>query len=253
MNVALIAPTKFLDQLCDARPVQMALAHMILEDVQYRRFYTDRSDLVIMDNSLIELGDAVDFELLVNAASLINPKEVILPDAFRDGQKTISRFLDVITYSDQFTWATNFVVAHGRHNAEWVECFDFFNQHPHAHTIGIPKVLDEIWEPGGRIGACAFLESSGRIREDKNYHLLGVWTDPIEILCLSKFEWIRSVDTALPIHAGMSGCHFGPTGLNGVDKPRRPHRYFPIKDLFYPDIVQHNIEILDGWAQGEQW
>lgn len=258
MRVALIAPTKMLPDLGN-RVMQMALAHLVLEDPEYRRFYADagsRGITVMMDNSLMELGDSVGSDVVFTAANLIEPAEIIIPDSSRNKALTIKRFHDFLGDVDAMgttPWLRNAVVAHGESNAEWLACFDFFNEHPDAHVICIPKVLDKIWNPGGRLGALAYLRASHRFKINKTYHLLGIWTDPLEILFASWFNNIRSVDTALPIHAGLQGVQFGPMGLNGQAKPRRPHRYFPLEQFRHRDVIDYNIAVLDAWAEGRVW
>lgn len=267
MDIALISPTSILKNFCLTSKVQMCLAHRILsEDSEYIEFYRKQSDngaTVILDNSLWELGDAMTIDKLIEAAKLVKPTELIVPDVFRDGPATLKRFNNFTFQamaagfdgpcSEEYPWQKNFVVVHGKDRQEWLECFDALNENHLAHTIGLPKVLDDIWNPGGRIGCVSFLEATGRVSPEKRYHCLGIWDDPIEVLCLSRHKWIRSLDTALPIHAGMHGIRFD--GMLGLSRrrPRRPHIYFDVsaEDL-EPRLmdIQHNVLLLQEWANG---
>lgn len=267
MEIALIVPTSVLDDFCSTSKVQMCLAHRVLSDEVYASFYrrvaSDPRNIVIMDNSLWELGDAMSFEKLIEACQKVKPTELIIMDKFRDGPGTIKQF-NAYTFMafcagtgdgpcrEEYPWQRNFVVAHGKDREEWLECFDFFNEHHLAHTIGLPKVLDEIWTPGGRIGCVEFLEATGRVRADKAYHCLGIWGDPIEVLILNRHGWIRSLDTALPIHAGLRDVKFHPELGLSRQRTKRPHVYFEIEreEIMKHAAITHNVSLLRRWANG---
>jgi len=263
MNVALIVPTKFIDSMCTGRDVQMALAHMVLESDEYRAAYwklTEAGSYIILDNSLIELGAAMTIEQLARAAQMIGADEVILPDAFRDADETL-RMTEAALKAFSGVGADHvrfMAVVHGADNTSWLHCFDEMVQNPRIDVLGLPKVLDEIWSPGGRVGCCSYLEATGRISQagTKQFHALGIWTDPIEVLMLRERRWLRSIDTALPFHAGMHGVRFNGHGFPRGIRPKRPRRYF---DVQFPlpgttdgahalEAISYNIQVLDVWA-----
>lgn len=262
MELALIAPTSLLSTFCMTSRVQMCLAHRVLEDEQYRDFYHTASQnglIVTMDNSLWELGEAMTFDKLMEACKLIGPTELIAPDRFRDGPSTLQmlqEFVDKMhrVFGDgEVPFGGIFAVSHGKDREEWLDCFDRLNDNPFVATIGLPKVLSEIWDPGGRIGCVEFLEATGRIVEGKNYHCLGIWTDPIEVMLLAKHKWIRSLDTALPIHAGMQSIRFDPELGLSRRRPKRPHIYFDATTEQLRDKmadIQYNILTMQQWMNG---
>ena len=269
MELALIAPTSVLD-LYATSTVTMCLAHQVLQDPIYAEHYRDLSmklrvrtkrlqGTVIMDNSLWELGNPMTIEDLQKACEVVRPTELIVPDAFRDGPKTVellTKFLDAIgTVLDGLPWRRNLAVAHGKDREEWLECFDTLNEHAYVHTVGLPKVLDDIWTPGGRVGCLMFLEASRRIHTDahKEYHCLGLWDDPIEVLLLSRFSWLRSLDTALPIHAGLQATRFHPELGLSRRRTRRPSTYFDLpreRIMVCVKDINHNVNLLKRWARG---
>ncbi len=259
MEICLIAPANLLGRYCQNSNIQMCLAHRVLEeDDDYVTFYERQSQdgqIVIMDNSLWELGEAMCLEDLMYAVSIIQPQELIIPDMFGKSDETIDmteKFLDEI--GSVRRWERNFVVPHGKDRQDWIKCFDYFSDQFYAHVIGLPKVLDDIWEPGGRIGCLSFLEATGRIRTDKIYHALGIRNDPIELLMLSKFKWLRSLDTALPIHAGIQGIQFDSQFGLSRRRPKRPEKYFDTEWRHvnqFESIIQVNVDLTLAWAKGE--
>jgi len=263
MKIANIVPTAYLD-LIEDRPVHMALAHLALDSTEYAEWYheqAERGSFVILDNSLIELGQALPMHDLLRAAELCGATEVILPDVFKDSRGTVASVKKALTEIDQLEdiiprgIATSLMcVVHGADREDWIECYDELARSVLSESIstfGIPKVLDEVWSPGGRIGCTTFLQQSGRINPRKAYHLLGIWTDPIEVRMQSIHPWIRSLDTALPFHAGQHGLRFTSTGLPRGVRPKRPHRFFEMPrnlDSHSITSVKFNINVLDKWS-----
>ena len=258
MEICLIAPTGLLERYCKDSSVQMCLAHKVLSDFDYAAFYAAQAmngQIVILDNSLWELGAAMSTEDLFEACDIVRPTELIVPDMFGKSDETIEtteKFIDAIGLD--CSWGRNLVVPHGQDRQDWIKCFDYFSSQDYAHVIGLPKVLDDIWEPGGRIGCLAFLEATGRIKPDKLYHALGIRNDPIELLMLSKFKWLRSLDTALPIHAGIQGIQFDSQYGLSRRRPKRPEKYFDIEWRHvnqFESIINTNVALTLAWARGE--
>lgn len=241
------------------RPYHMALTHLVLTNEYYRRLYAEISRLggyVILDNSLMEKGhEAMNIFDVLRAADQINAREIVLPDVFRDGPNTL-RTADEVLHGfaldgvrGRYTFA---VVAHGRDKREWLDCYKVLcNEYGSVGCIHIPKVMDTIW-PGGRAALCAYLDATGQVARHKRYHLLGVWTDPIELAACSNFAWLRSCDTALPGQAALQRVGLNGLGLVGEQKPKRPDGYF---DRYWDYnsfmLLEQNIRAIDGLARGE--
>ena len=69
--------------------MHMFLTHMVEKYPAYTEAARNAPGYKILDNSLIELGGAVDLERVVKAAEYIGADEIILPDVFQDGSATI--------------------------------------------------------------------------------------------------------------------------------------------------------------------
>lgn len=76
----------------------LLLAHDVIEhSKRYEAFFKRRDCTIIMDNSVIELGDAVTASMLYDACSIVNATCVVIPDVLERGQDThfaATRFLD---------------------------------------------------------------------------------------------------------------------------------------------------------------
>lgn len=257
MELCVIPPTSGL-HLAKPFKYQLALAHMVLSKDDYTNQYATMAlegSKIILDNSLYELNCAMSTEDLTTACMRLGGVyELILPDSFRSAEETIHKtelFLKHVEHMSDIKslWERNFVVPHGSSMREWLKCFDWFSSQPYAHTIGLPKILDDIWA-GGRVGCCLFLEQTGRIDPTKQYHCLGIRNDPMEALLLSRFKWIRSLDTALPIHAGLQNVKFSNRYGLLDRRTKRPENYFDRSTEEYLDLINHNISLLQEWCQG---
>lgn len=70
-----------------------ALVHLFKDNPDYFEFYKESVDMgrmVILDNSLYELGEAFDMKEYAEWIKKLNPTYYILPDAFWDSGKTIN-------------------------------------------------------------------------------------------------------------------------------------------------------------------
>lgn len=266
MHLSIIAPTALLQSICGGQKVQFCIVHQTLKNLEYAAFYADEASkpdtTVIMDNGIWELGSSMSFEDLMEASRNILPDELIAPDVLYNMPETLkatAEFLARLKHfrgnvgSHPFLRFENFAVPQGKNRRDWLYCFDNFNSNPDIRTIGIPKTLNKNWKPGGRLGCMSYLESTDRIRYDKQYHALGVH-DPSEFLQLSKFDWLRSVDTALPVHIGMSEIAFCfQNGLIGQSRPRRPKGFFDVElplSVIAATCVNSNVFIARNWASG---
>lgn len=266
LDIAFIAPTCILDRVCWGHNAQMALAHIVLEDPDYAAFYrrcVEQHMRVILDCSTWELGSAMSPDDLFEACDMIGyPAELVLPDVYQDMYSTIQLTEDFVNGMAEIqkgsrVWEYNLVVPQGKDWEEWIRCYDYYVKQPYVHTIAIPKSLDDPergFHPGGRIGAVTFLERTGRVDHSKRYHALGLWHDPIEILMLSGFDWITSLDCALPVHAGLQGVRFDTSFGVSRRRPRRPKQYFDLSlKVIAPELktIDHNVMLALQWARGQ--
>ncbi len=260
IHFAHIAPLSVLQKhlFSDSFLYHMALAFEVLHNEKYRSLYQRLSlkgRYIILDNSLWELGHALRTKELINAVKAIGASEVVATDVFRNNdatRKKTQQFIEIIRSSDLPVKIQ--AVAQGYNEFDWVQCFDWMNTNAEIDTIALPKVLDDFWHPGGRLGAISFLESSGRVRNNKAYHLLGIWSDPIEVLYIrKKFPWIRSIDSALPIHAALShivlNSELGLHAPEVIGRPHRPKDYFNIvPTISQEENIVQNIRIVAQWC-----
>lgn len=177
--------------------MHMFLTHMVEKYPAYTEAARNAPGYKILDNSLIELGGAVDLERVLAAAEKIGADEIILPDVFQKGPETAEAVRAAIKYM-QDKWPNRdwpyklMAVAQGRDEEEWYECYQELLEMPDVDVIGIPKVLAKM-HPGGRPHFVNELCNLGR----KPHHLLGLWYSITELQEYRDLGMIRSCDTVL--------------------------------------------------------
>lgn len=200
-------------QLCGIVPVDktewmykdkivMTLAHLFEKYPDtYGKVNLDHpKNYVIMDNSVVELGSTFTIDKMVALADKQIVDELILPDGYPSGKKTVELVKESIKWlkdNDRLGCYKLMGVCHGENYEEFVETFNTLNNMPEIDVLGIPKVLQK-WLPSKSREEVAniFLNTS------KEIHLLGTWYSLKEIVEMSPeiLSKIRSVDTCLPFY-----------------------------------------------------
>ena len=180
------------------QPIAMCLTHLVKKYPEYRDMVKNRPSncYVILDNSIVELGESVSLQDILNAADEINADEIILRDAYPNGPRTIERIKEDIQYLKNNNLIGKYkimAVCHGENLEEFKQTFEFINSTPEIDVIGIPKVLSK-W-----VGERSKL-SNIFMNTNKQLHFLGSWYSLKELLDLPKNVWdkVRSCDTCIP-------------------------------------------------------
>jgi hypothetical protein len=180
-----------------SQDMHMFLTHLVEKYPFYAKLAKEVKGYKILDNSLIELGGAVDMKRILDAAEAIGADEIILPDVFQKGPETIDAVnMALSELNDRYvnrSWPFKLMaVAQGRDEKEWYECYMALLKNPDIDVIGIPKVLAKM-HPQGRPH---FVNEHCNLTI-KSHHLLGLWYSTKEFEGYNRLEDIRSCDTVL--------------------------------------------------------
>lgn len=255
VEVAVISPIAHMRSMGAGRRFHLLLAHLA-RNRNYVQAVHDMKGYKILDNSLMENGHkAMEMRAVISAAHVLQPDEIVLPDVFCDGRATLDLAAESLAYCTRVGARRRYMVAavaHGKTAQEWLVCYQGLVALG-VDVIHIPKVMDTSWPYGGRAGLVHWLHNTNHRNRFIEHHLLGIWTNPVELASYVYIPWLRSCDTALPIQAAFSNTTLHP--LWGLDplgpKSKRPENYF---DLILTDeqhlIADENIRILDNLAKG---
>lgn len=190
MKLASIVPIKDIQRTFDGQYAMM-LAHL----AKYYPKCQNPGCYKIMDNSLVELGDAVTIEDVWGAGMQCQADEIILPDVFLDGPRTIASVMESIDYlyqTGKIGAMRLMAVCQGKNAEEFERCFRCLSRIPEIHCIGIPKITSTL-HPDGRPHFEYLWHNTS-----KAIHLLGCWTSLDECRKYKHPQLIRSIDTCIP-------------------------------------------------------
>ena len=202
MKLCTIVPLNQKEWMND-RPYTMLLAHLSKAERSYGRWASQLNSYKIMDNSIIELGEAFTLEELLKQASTCHAQEIILPDVFQDGKATIELAKQSYQKIKNSPYKNKFklmVVCHGKTEKEIINNFHALESCDWVDTIGMPKVITS-W--GNRN---QFQDLYMKTR--KEVHYLGCWSSFKEIEEIKDkpvFQKIRTMDTCLPALLSIQG------------------------------------------------
>lgn len=221
LDMAAIVPQNFLHLTAESR-MHMALAHLVGEPgyEQYTEFFANRKkgSYCILDNGVIE-GQPMPIETILKKAEMIHADEIVLPDAYKDSQKTIEMVDEAFAYLKKKNALFKYkcmVVPQGDSMDAWLYCAKHLITHYGMliNTIGIPKhLIDTCKERDARLYAISDLNDEVCL-EGFDIHLLGCWKTPLEVLTIAKaseqgiIPEIRSCDSAIPYVYARSGLRF---------------------------------------------
>lgn len=188
--------------------------HDLMDSV--RDYYT--SAHIIMDNSVVELGDAVEMDWVVDAARFAQANVIVIPDAMSDWTATVTKFQSA---ADRMPDGTRkefefMFVPQGRTMSEFVRCVEaVMSSHPDfIDWIGIPRVAREQHDIS-RVSLTHMIDGVVRgsshskyAKYPVKYHLLGFSNDVLDDIEAARLGIAEGIDSAVPIRAGQVNRRF---------------------------------------------
>ena len=216
MKIAFIPTIHTLET--DDTNYHMALTHLVLKYPQYKEYYSDIGGYIILDNSLIELGDSVDIGTVIEAAEMIVPHEIVLPDVYLDCDATLKTIETVLNRLDKLEIPAEYklqAVAHGKTKDDWQRCWNELNKIDEIDCIAIPKVTTTVF--GHRKDVIQYALKHNL--SNKEVHLLGLWDTIAELKSYTpkQKEAIRGIDTSFVMHSVIDGMSYSRNEFNKPD------------------------------------
>jgi hypothetical protein len=210
-----VAPPQVLRGLKDMSDHIVGRYHLLLaHDVaarpeEYRGLLPDNS-LVIMDNSIIELGEPVDAETMKAALDVVPAQVIVLPDMIRDASRTLELSIqgaaDYARIIDPRV-QTFMAVPQGKDLAELKECAWQLRQIPQVSHWGVGRFVTEML--GTRTDFTSWLwENPAKVitnRFSPFIHLLGFSDNLEDDLTCARYPGVLGIDSAAPVRMGQYG------------------------------------------------
>jgi hypothetical protein len=250
IKIANIVPSAFLDLVNDDS-YHLTLAELVVRDTKYAAYYRHHAtagNFVILDNGAYEFGRTPSIDTLVQAAGIINPSEIVLPDSMHGPDCA----LDTSTMSREGARLlaqaghTRFMaVPHGNNLSEWERCMLSVGAIPHVATIGIAE------KDALKLGVPRFnlISEVHAALPHVDIHLLGMMEDMSDLRSLWIRRTVRGIDGSKLFIWGINGHRVPVSGPLPV-YPGRPPDFFDMPRADVPSskerIARYNME---NWKQ----
>ena len=197
---------------------------------------------VILDNSVIELGGAVDLAVIIEAAAIVKPTTIVLPDVLTDTQGTIDACSKALNdWTDGFAKGNIspqfMIVPQGKSEADWIRCAEYFADDPRINFWGIPRLVVEY--NMSRYGLATLTRA---FNPNRTIHLLGFSNCVQDDIFSASNPHVFGIDSAVPIRAVTQKVPLTIAGLNNMP---------PRGDWF--EAAQFNPEMLVALHKARQW
>lgn len=215
-------------------PYLLVLAHEVLRtpDAFLELLVGRDSDVVILDNGVVELGEPLEFEQLWKAASVVFPDYIVCPDIQYDAEATLQA---TAVWCEEYHSRSDFGavkpalmgVAQGKSAAEAIKCAERLRDFTDA--IGIPKLIKD------RPAVVREVQHMGF----EFIHLLG-FGDPLcdfAAMCIS--AEVLGIDSAVPLHLALMGREC--TVENLLNPPMRRNMYWGLLNYAEYDLSEELI------------
>ena len=265
IQLAFIASVRDTPTLSREGDIDLAFAHLCASHTNYCGYFQESARsgrMVILDNGIMELGNAVDEALLLDVARTIRPALVTPPEVLGAGRATVSLPRDFIARLPQLRLPEEtglLGVVHGRTWGEWSEHYRLFHDELDAVVrIGIPyDLLFDV--PGAKSSPRAtdwmrMIENRVRVVElldeaglnHKPAHLLGI-VDAIELLRQKRFKWVASNDSSTAYVTAQRGQRYDP----GIGIRARKYKIDMMSALEpdKSDLFRHNVMVIRDFAK----
>ena len=208
---------------------QYCLVHLMEEDETYRNHFLQCKDEgipIYLDNSIHELGTAIDGDILLKWINILKPEHIFIPDVWEDKDTSIINArkwskinlprgvekIAVIQAKDIYEAATCYQTYRdlGYKKIAFSYGASYYNKLIFHKNKDLSKAL-------GRFSVISYLYKIGVISDNDKIHLLGT-AYPQEFSWYKGFNFIDSIDTSNPIMATIDKKRYNDWGLDNKPK-----------------------------------
>jgi hypothetical protein len=247
-------PHCLLEKSLQFNDYQYALVHLLETNEEYRNHFLkckENGIEIYLDNSLHELGYAMDDITLLKWINILEPSTFFIPDVWEDTSRSIvnaKRWANIKLPNNVTKCAV--VQAKSYHDAAiCTQTYKDLGYKKIAYSYGAlyyndicPHLNKDLGKAIGRFIVISKLYEQKIISKSDRLHLLGT-ASPVEFGMYKNIECIESIDTSNPIMAAIGEMPYTNMGLSS--KPIANMNNFQDMKLedINEDIIEYNIEM----------
>jgi hypothetical protein len=247
-------PFCLLEKSLEFNDYQYALVHLLESNEEYRNHFLkckEKGIEIYLDNSLHELGYAMDNQTLLKWIDILRPSNFFIPDVWEDYTASVrnAQFWSQIELPEG-VMKVAVVQAKSLHEAILcVQAYKDFGYQKIAFSYGAsyyhelcPHPNVDFGKAVGRFMVLSTIYGSNILTKEDRVHLLGT-ASPIEFGMYKNIQCVESIDTSNPIMAALDHKPYYQLGLS--TKPTaNMNKYQDISlDFINMEILEHNINM----------
>lgn len=252
-----IAPIAVQEKMArDFHGYNLLLAHEVLAHkpkyIDYYSQWINADTFIIMDNSIIELGSPLPADQLIEAASIVKAKCIVLPDRLGDALGTVhdsTAAANTTPLPPNMHWMG---VVQGSTVDEALWCAECLWAIPGVRYLSVPKIIADKNKEHSR---WKYLESLRKIVGDRRcVHLLGFSNYLLDDMVCANHPLVMGIDSATPIwfgnNRGVLPLHLDKKNIK-YEFGKRPKDFWemsPEKGDFVPEMSL-NCERVRDWIR----
>jgi hypothetical protein len=191
----------------------LCVADIVLSHREYAEYYrsrSDRGDWLTLDTAAFE-GTVTPVRDLLEAALMVRPKEIVLPDLYRDANGTIETSIAAAKELRDYGYDGKFmVVPHGQTWHDYLYCAEYLvTELGEEVCIGLIEEIPELY----RMTRCIAVDILSGIFPKAEFHFNGVTEQLDEMFDEEVRARVRSADTSKFVVWGLNGVNVDPIKL----------------------------------------
>ena len=238
---------------------QLLLAHeVVANEVMYRAFaksFRERhpGGIIILDNSLIELGGSVNYDVMVVATNIVKPDFIVLPDVLMDMKGSIDAFakayyewlplLPLANKNAGFLGVVQGVSQNEMRNCAAAYACHSIGKNKHLKALGLPRAYTN--KGGSRVKLADFIWQNFRLP----IHLMGFSEHFSDDMRAVRMPGVMGIDSATPLRAGFEDNRYCYAG--GPPMKVQRENFFLLSRSVTADMI-YNIAFIRGIIDGSR-
>ena len=247
-------PFCLLEESLKFNDYQYALPHLLESNEEYRNHFLKCKEMgveIYLDNSLHELGYAMDNETLLKWVDILKPSTLFIPDVWEDYAASVRNAKQWATVKMPAN-TTKVAVVQAKSFHEALLCVQAYKDLGYkkiAFSYGASYYNDICPHPNkdlgkaiGRYMVIYELYKQNTLTKFDRVHLLGT-ASPIEFGMYKNIECIESIDTSSPIMAAIGEMPYTKMGLHMKPLANMNKHQDMSLDFVNEDLVEYNVEM----------
>ena len=247
-------PFCLLEESLKFNDYQYALPHLLESNEEYRNHFLKCKEMgveIYLDNSLHELGYAMDNETLLKWVDILKPSTLFIPDVWEDYAASVRNAKQWATVKMPAN-TTKVAVVQAKSFYEALLCVQAYKDLGYkkiAFSYGASYYNDICPHPNkdlgkaiGRYMVIYELYKQNTLTKFDRVHLLGT-ASPIEFGMYKNIECIESIDTSSPIMAAIGEMPYTKMGLHMKPLANMNKHQDMSLDFVNEDLVEYNVEM----------